>query len=636
MMLSKMPGTKILLLLPVLFALAAGYSAAREVSIEASITPARTTVGEPVRLSIVVTGAEPGLRPPKLPEMDNFSSYFQGHSEEVAFESGQTTSRSVFSYILVPSAPGKHRVDQVQVTIQGVPYKAPPLEIFVDIAQGPSGTAPPPQPQAQVVPPASHALPAEYKAGQEIFVKAWTDRQSAYVNQPFYLTYTIYTRVPTTFKGGFEKEPATTGFWVEEFPPQGQVSQHERNIGGYRYIIADVRSMALFPTQPGTFTFDPGTLKAEVEIRKGDPFDPFFSRDVFGRRRFQRQPMQMTTEVQSRLLQTEPIILEVKPLPAGAPADFKGAVGSYSLEASLDRRQAEVGQPVKFKLSLSGEGNLNTVELPKLSPVEYFKYYDSSNSLNLRKDRFIVEGEKIQETVLVPKRGGQYSIPSLNFSFFDPRKERYVTLSTKPLMLSATGGAVEEEEPPPPQPAASLEPSQKVEILEEDVRFIMAESGTSSAVTRPLVLSRSYWVINIALVLAALILLGMKLIWERLHQDVRGVRLRRSHRLARKHLRAARSYMRTGAEKEFYQALSRSVYGYFADKMNVEPGIVGANMLEERLKGRCPPSELVRVRDLFHEIDYGRFAASSITLSNMKQSFKNARRIIDQFERKRL
>ncbi|MBF0253672.1 MAG: protein BatD [Candidatus Omnitrophica bacterium] len=612
--------------------------AAAEVSIETSIQPSRAAVGEPFRLTIVVTGAGAGVRPPKLPEFDTFRSYSQGHSEEVSFINGKTTSRSVFQYVLIPSEPGHQRIDGIEVEVGNRKYQTGVLEVDVEGASQ-AAASKVARPQATVVPPADRSLPPEYMTGQEIFVKAWVDREEVYINQPVYLTYTIYTRTSATFKG-FDDEPVTTGFWVEEFPPQGLATRHEKNIGGYRYVIADVRTLALFPTQAGEYEIVPGTLKADVEVREGDPFQRFFSRDIFGRRVYQTR--NVVTRVEPRLLQTETVPIHVKPFPAaGMPEGFKGAVGRYTLEASVDQTRVDAGQPVTLVVKLSGEGNLNIVEMPKIPDLTDFKIYDSASSLDLRKDRFVVEGQKVQETVLVPRRPGSFEVPSLSFVYFDPVREQYVTLKTRSVKIEVEGDpdAMPEAAPSPntalPAAPAPASPS-SVPLLAEDIRYLQITPDSSKGLGTPLFLTRRYWMFLASAMGLALffILAGWIAGW--LRNSSGGKRHRRSLAVARKRLQKARPHLRPGQEKQFYQALSKSVHGYFGDKLGLDAGAVSLGVIESRWQQKCSAEDLLRIRQLFAEMDYGRFAIANASFEEMKKSFENAADLMSDLERKRI
>src|SRR5687768_5230337 len=115
-----------------------------EVGIEASVNPSKGRIGEPMTLTIIVNGATNGLRTPQLPKLANFRSYARGHSQEMSFVNGVMSSRSVFSYVLVPTVPGKHVLGQIDVPIGERVFKTGVLEVeVVDPASQPAAQAPP-------------------------------------------------------------------------------------------------------------------------------------------------------------------------------------------------------------------------------------------------------------------------------------------------------------------------------------------------------------------------------------------------------------------------------------------------------------------------------------------------------------
>lgn len=609
-----------------------------EVNIEASVNPANVAVGDPVELTIAVTGASGGIKAPKLPELKGFRSYSQGHSEEFSFVNGRSTSRSVFTYVLVPSEEGVFIIDAIEVSINGKVFKTGNLKIDV----GPSTATRPPtsnagKPIARVVPPSSRSMPPDFMASQEIFVRAWADREEAYVNQPIYLTYTLYTRTSATFKG-FEDEPETAGYWVEDFPPNPQVSRQERNLGGYRYVIADVRQVALFPTEAGMKRFNPGSLKVDAEIvRDASGGSPFTQSSFFGRR---YNPGRLITEIHPRILETEPINFKIKPLPIeGKPADFSGAVGHFKIEASLDQAQVEEGHPVTLKLRVTGEGNLNTLDMPKPVKMDGFKSYDSSSGLNLNKERMTVEGEKTLETVLVPRRAGDYTFAAIPFSFFDPVKEQYVTLQTRPMTLKVTPAP--EGESPQPEPAAPSAPAPGPKAPSgppglEGIRFVKANQGNISRLSAPPMTGRIFWLLQISAFLTALVFLVLRLVFEKLGINLLGAKPKRFKGEAQKHFRIAKRAVKGDSEKDFFEAMSRGVYGYFADKLRVDIGGVGIARVEEALRDKLSADEMSSVRDLFHHIDCGRFAQAKMSQEERKNLYDEAERIVSLVEKKRI
>ena len=135
------------------------------------------------------------------------------------------------------------------------------------------GTQPVPQDQTFVVSPGTD---------DNIFVQAWVDRKTLYQNEQMLLTYSLYTRYDTRYEG-FDKEPETSGFWIEEFPMGRDVPRETVRQNGKRYVKADVKKLALFPTAPGNYTIQPGTLKVSIreEPQGSNAFDEFFSDSFF-------------------------------------------------------------------------------------------------------------------------------------------------------------------------------------------------------------------------------------------------------------------------------------------------------------------------------------------------------------------
>lgn len=610
------------------------------INIEASINPARLSVGESAKLSIVVTGAGSGLQTPQLPQLDNFQFYSQSHSEELSFVNGKRTSRSIFTFILIPNTSGKQVIDQIQVPINGRIYKTGVLEVEVlDGARNSNAgrsTVQNRPPSARIVPAASGDLPPEYMTGEEIFVRPWVDRTEVYINQPVYLTYTMYTRASATFKG-FDSEPITTGFWVEDFPPQGLATRHEKQIGGHRYVIADVRSIALFPTEAGEVEITPGDLKVDVEITSNDPFSSFYSRDIFGRRRY--VPRAVTTKVETRILKTDPIKILVKAMPEqGKLNSFSGAVGHYTLDASVDSSEVEEGEAITLRVRLAGEGNLNTVSLPKVPLLDHFKFYEATSSLNLVKDRYIIEGEKIEETVLIPKKAGSYTIPALEYTYFDPKNEKYTTLKTKPIQIKVKA-APHEQLPNFDRQKTNIvsqpEETYAAPALDIDIHYLKGSMGVQpTGVIHPF-LNRWFWIWHLAAVGAVFILLILAKLFELIFKRGNtGARI--SHRVAKQKLKSAKAKIKSGYEKEFYEAIYASIYEYFSGKLNIEMGAVGVGLIEARLQHKISNHEMRRLKRLFSEIDFGRFSTAHTSVDDMRALYKEADDMISTIERQRL
>ena len=617
-----------------------------DMAIETSVSKSRVAVGEELLLDISISDAGGRISKPMISSVEGFSYYSQGHSQEITIVNGRQNTRSVFTYVLIANAAGKKTIGPFEVSVGGKMYKIAAVEVDVTPSGGSGSQAPSnasPYSQGPVVAPPPRALPQDGVTNQDIFVKAWLDKDEVYVNEPAILTYTIYTRLSSTYKG-FEKEPVTTGFWVEDFPPEKTIRRTEQILNGSRYVVADVRKMALFPTQVGAFTVDPGALATTVEVRNRDDFDSFFSYNIFG----QRSPMSSSfvTQVFLKTLPTQPVSLVAKALPeAGKPANFSGAVGNYGIESSVDKTEAEEGTPITYRVRISGNGNINTVDTPSLPKMDYFKVYDSSSSVHISKEHLVVEGEKVTETVLVAKKAGAYTLPPLEFSYFDTASRAYKTLHTSAHRLTIKPGTEPENQPgsstgiEPATGPAGLWPVEKgdVGVLGKDIRFIKKTNEKKTWIAQRLYQNPLYWVLDLLLLIGAFVFLFLSARKVGDARDLRGMRLRRSHRVARQRLRKSEHLLKKGDYDGFYAEISKALYDYFADKLNIPAQRVDFETIATGLDGKSPrPELLAEIKALFDELALGRFASVEKSDEEMKRVYGIADRVITMFEKAKL
>ena len=611
---------------------AIGTVAFAEVAIETSVSRSALPVGEQLILDIIVSDADGRIEQPKITSIDGFTSYSQGRSQELTIINGKSSSRSIFSYVLVANSAGEKTIGPIQIVIGGKEYKVAPIKVAV--TQNGSGPpmSNPSWSQAPVTQPPSRALPGGNVGDQDIFAKAWLDKDEVYVNEPVMLSYTLFTRLSATYKG-FEKEAVTTGFWVEDFPPEKTVRRTEQMLNGQRYVVADVRKLALFPTKAGVFTIDPGTLSATAELRSEDTFDTFFSGNIFGSRRM--FPSSFLTQVVSKTLSTDSVKIVVKALPeTGKPASFSGAVGQYSIESSIDKPEVEAGNPVTFRVRISGQGNINTLQPPALPKSNDFKIYDSSSSTNISKERLIVEGEKVTETVIVPKKAGTFTIPALSFSYFDPKTRSYRELKTEPHLLTVTKGA-EPESAAPETGGVQAVAKEDVGLVTKDIHYIKTVDDGKIIPDKPLYQNPLYWLINLLLIFGTALAAFLSTRKETDLRDMKGFRFRRSHALARGKLKASLHFLKQDKSDAFYEEVSKAVYGYFSDKLNVPTQNVSREKIEQLAGSEAIPELLNKVGLLFDELSRGRFTRSEKSHEDMKNVYDLADEVITKFEKVR-
>ena len=123
---------------------------------------------------------------------------------------------------------------------------------------------------------------------------------------------------------------------------------------------------------------------------------------------------------------------------------------------------------------------------------------------------------------------------------------------------------------------------------------------------------------------------------EQSFRDLRGIRSRRSYALAKRRLKAASRMMREGKRDEFYAEASKTVYGYFADRLGIPSQIVSAETIEEKSGDALPPSLFNEIRTLLEELSMGRFARVEKSADEMEKVYDMADHVLATFEKVKL
>ncbi len=594
---------------------------ADEAQVVGTVDRSRVQVDEEIALTIRIVGVKGNLQAPRLPAFQGFESFYTGRTSHFTFVSGKSSSTVDFTYVLIPKVAGKYMLQPVDVWIEGKLYKTLPMEIEVlgpllaqptRPWQSPTPVAPP-LPIASVAPVPAVSQPTSVSpplgADENIFVRAAVDKQTVYPNEQVLLSYTLYTRYDTRYEG-FEEEPSVSGFWIEDFPLDRDLGRETVSLKGRRYVKADVRKIALFPTAPAEYTIYPGVMKASVreEPRTSNAFDDFFGDSFFSGASFFARRVE-------RLLKPDPIKISVRPFPEkGKPEGFNGAVGQFRLSASVDKTQVKQNEPVTLKLVLEGEGNLETLPRPSVPELTGFKVYDGDSSNQLLKLGSTIGGKKTIEIIFIPTEAGELSIPPLEFSFFDPRRESYQVLRTQSFPLKVTPSSEPARLPAELEEKAAF----KKEIRREtqDIHYITEEIPSERSVR-----TRNY----LYQALLAANFLGLLLVGNGLFRRRRELLFQRDTALKRRKLarsmaerrlktlrRLARSHKPEEADR-FLEEGEKILSEYLCNKFNISSYSFTGEWFEEKLKEVCGPDDpLVREAREFYELAsearYGRGA----------------------------
>src|SRR5256884_8074548 len=412
--------------------LAASSTFADSPNVTALLSISEVAVGKPVELKIKVSG--PGdASPPEEISIDGLEIHATGTSRQFEIHNFTTNSSVTYNYTVLPLQAGRFTIPPQTVRAGGKLLKTPELILNVADSAGRSSGARPSR-GAQSQPVSERDL---------LFAELIVPKKVAYVGEI----------VPVQIRMGFDprirprliEPPEITGqgFTAQKLQQSGQTTE---TLNGRPYDVVTYKT-AIAAARAGKFEIGPVTAKAQVIVprarsaprsRGRSPFDLFDLDDPFSDPFFSN-PFANIVKRREVEINSEPVALDVKPLPPNAPPSFSGAIGNFAMTTDAKPKSVQVGDPITVTTTISGRGNFDRVNAPVVEDERGWHKYPPSSKFK-QDDEVGISGTKTFEMVLSPNEKKQ-GLPLLAFSYFDPVKEQYVTLHSEAIPLNVEGGA---------------------------------------------------------------------------------------------------------------------------------------------------------------------------------------------------
>lgn len=256
----------------------------------------------------------------------------------------------------------------------------------------------------------------------DVSVRIVTDTAQVYQGEQVTATIRIYSTANVA-DVNLLTPPTFTGFWVEDITENSSTKSHQEKINGKIYTAFDVKRYALFPQQAGRFTIEP--IDVEVSVQMPDPtWGSFFYR------------------TQTLRLRSDSAIVRANELPEeGKPADFSGAVGTFSISANANVNQLKTGDPFSLHVIISGEGNIKLLQKPDFTFPNIVEAYDPQVTEDIFTKMDKINGRRSFEYSVMPLKTGMAMIPPISFSYYDTRLRQYQTLRTNAIPLRIAQGS---------------------------------------------------------------------------------------------------------------------------------------------------------------------------------------------------
>ncbi len=439
-----------------------------------------------------------------------------------------------------------------------------------------------PMQQQQQAPQQNDATANDAEIKKDLFIKVSVDKSKVHVGEQITTSYKLYSRIP--MQVSFSKLPSLNGFWTQDFEIPRQPKPTEEVVDGKKYQVFLLKKSALFPQETGTLQLDPAEAKGVARIaQKLRPMngtlmmnDPFFNNAFFNAMGYK--------DVNVHLVST-PVNITVTQLPEkDKPADFGGAVGNFTIAAKLDKPELTTDDVAALTLTISGSGNLKLIEAPKLTLPNGINTYDPQIVDTITGRSTTISGSKIITYAITPHTPGDFDIPPVAFTYFNPQTGTYTTLHTQGFKMHVKAG----KHYNPSHTTADNTP-----IAIKDIHDISAQPlGELKLRSYPLLLAPGYWVGYFVPVVAFLLLAVWKRRNDELSRDNVLLRNKRANKIALQRLITAKKLLATNETKPFYEEISKAIWLYLSDKSGIPLSALSRETAKAALMARSVPEAL--------------------------------------------
>lgn len=591
--------------------------------------PSAVVRGERFRISYKVTDASPKqFRAPDMKGLSVLAGPSTSTSQSTTVVNGKVTSSSSYTYtfIVVGDEEGDYKLDGATITVGKDTYTSNGLTIKVL----PPDSNQPQQGQQSQQNQSSQRGGSSQQTQQnrqsssgdnigvdDLFMLATVDKTTVYEQEALLLTFKVYCSTSLELSSLSNKMPDLKNFHVQEVElPRRKEFQLER-YNGRNYQTLVWSQYVLFPQQSGELeipatTFE-GVISQPVRTNTNDIFDFFYNSGRY-------------IDIKKDLV-TRKITLNVKPLPSGKTSSFYGGVGDFSLSSSISSTEVTANDAVTVKVILSGTGNLKLVKTPELDLPKDFDIYDPKvdNKYTIKGGR--QTGNKVYEYLFIPRHAGDYTIPALEFQYFDPQSGSYKTLKTEEYKLNVAKSQGGEDSPS----SMSYVSKEDLKYVGQDVRF-HTTGGKLRHTGDMFFCSKLFWLLLILPIslLALTFILSRKRISD--NANTARIKVKKASSTASKRLKTARKLMSEGNKDKFYDETMRALLGYLSDKLVIPVANLSKDNIGVELRKKKVSDEIVgKVIGLLDDCEFARYAPGDDT-DRMDRLYEHAANAIGTLE----
>ncbi len=592
--------------------IAAQNSYARDVRFEVNADKLLVAIGESVQVGLTFY-EERSVPVPDIAKIDGFDVRYVGPSTMMTVINGKMSSSITYLYAFTPLKTGKFTIGPFMFDGGGNKYTS--NSVGVEVVEE----------RAQASPQSSEREPIidRMDLADRIFLTVRASKADAFVNELVPVTVKLYVnslnvsdiQLPTFGQEGFSKA---------DFK---EPKQYRERSGGVVYDVLEFNT-TIFGTRPGEFKLGPAKIKCNIMVKKSasprgwnrnnmfedDFFDDFLTRH-------ERHPVELESD-------SAPLVISALPQ-EGRPRGFSGAVGDYQFIFNASPTKLKVGDPVTLNMEINGNGNFNTVLVPEFDNTDGFRVYDPEIKTG--------ENGKSFKVVLIPESDKVNATPTAVFSFFDPNRKQYRTISQGSIPISVEKG---KDEAPAQVVGAETETRMRdpvSEDLKRDIIYIKESPGTLVRKGRNIFqnhLFAAFLPLPIVFLVAFSIMEGKR---ARFRTDSAYAGRLIAIKSSKMGIKRLKDDLRVGDVKRYYETLFKTLQDYLGNRLNIPTAGITSDIVDSVLVPKGVDTDIVRrIRELFEVCDRSRFAFTEEVAMKMDSDMREIQEIIKYFERTKI
>lgn len=573
-----------------MFLLLAGLQsvAGNEVNFVAA-APDVVVSGDQFRLTFTVnTQKVKDFRAPSIKGFEVLMGPSRSSQNSTQIINGKVSSSSsiTYTYILMAGKEGTYNIPAASIVADGETKISNSLQIKVlpaddasaSSAQGGSASS-----------SRSQAVGSKI-TDKDLFITASASKTKVYEQEAILLTYKVYTVVDLRQLLG--DMPDLKGFHTQEVELPAQKTFTLEHYNGRNYNTTVWWQYVLFPQQSGTMEIPSITFEGVVaqRINSGDPFDAFFNGGT------------NYVEIKKKIV-TPKLKINVAALPS-KPADFSGAVGTFTMASSINSKSVKTNDAVTIKLTVTGTGNMKLIGTPEVKFPQDFEVYDPKidNQFNLTREG--LSGSKTYEYLAIPRHAGKFTIPAVSFTYFDLKTKTYKTLKSEEYVINVEKGQGNAD-----QVIADFTNKESVKMLGNDVRYIKRGATQFAQRGDYFYGTTAYWMWYI---IPFVLFVGVILMYRKQAMDnanTAKMKTKKANKVAVKRMKLAGKLLSENKKNEFYDEVLKALWGYISDKLSIPVSQLSKDNIEQELSRYGVNEELVKAFiNVLNDCEFARYA----------------------------